>query len=288
MVSCNYSDKQIFGKSVTELLFNFTNCMEIFDQLHRPIVFTRPFQKIISLVPSQTELLFDLGLGNKIAGVTKFCVHPKNILETKTIVGGPKAVHFDVIRKLKPDIILCNKEENTKEIVNELSKEFTVHISDVNTIFDNYELIEQYGKLFDVSGKANEINQKIKLEISKFEKFISEKPSVRVAYFIWRKPWMVVGADTFINYMLELNKFENVYSDFSRYPQVELKELHQADYYLLSSEPFPFAEKHKLEVAEFYPMQKFCFVDGEFFSWYGSRLQKAFAYFREFRESIEK
>src|SRR5690606_15229799 len=118
------------------------------DQLHRPLLLEKTPKRIISLVPSQTELLVDLGLESSIVGVTKFCVHPIHIKEEKVIVGGTKQVHFDKIRDLKPDIILCNKEENTKEMILELEKIATVHISDIYTIDDTLELIELYGDLF--------------------------------------------------------------------------------------------------------------------------------------------
>lgn len=261
--------------------------MEFTDQINRKIILSETPKRIISLVPSQTELLVDLGLADKICGLTKFCVHPPGFKETKTIVGGTKAVHYEVIKSLNPDIILCNKEENTKEIVEMLAKDFTVHVSDVETIEDNFEMIEQYGKILNAEEKADEIIQKTKDQLKKFESYISTKKKLKVAYFIWRKPWMLAGGDTFINYLLELNKFENVYSNSPRYPEVQLEELKAVDYYFLSSEPFPFEEKHKNEIEAVVNKGDFRFVDGEFFSWYGSRLAKAFGYFRELREGME-
>ncbi|MFA7446847.1 MAG: helical backbone metal receptor [Weeksellaceae bacterium] len=261
--------------------------MELLDQLNRKISIDKTPVRIVSLVPSQTELLVDLGLEHKIVGVTNFCVHPSTIRKDKVVVGGTKSLHYDRIKELNPDIILCNKEENTQEIVEVLSKEYTLHISDVNSMADNYEMIQQYGKLFGVEERASEICKNIQSEVAQFEEFISDKPTLKVAYFIWRKPWMVVGENTFINHLIELNKFENVYSSQSRYPEVELESLKSADFYLLSSEPFPFKEIHKIEIQEVVENAKFCFVDGEYFSWYGSRMQKAFQYFRELREEMQ-
>ncbi len=118
------------------------------DQLGREVILEGVPKRIISLVPSQTELLCYLGLEASIVGITKFCVHPENLRKEKKIVGGTKNVHFDRIRDLSPDIILCNKEENTLEMVLELEKIAPVHISNVISLEDTYQLISQYGEIF--------------------------------------------------------------------------------------------------------------------------------------------
>lgn len=259
--------------------------MKFFDQLQREINLEKTPKRIVSLVPSQTELLVDMGLKDQIVGITKFCVHPKGLTEEKQIVGGTKGVRVQRIRDVQPDIILLNKEENTKEMVAELEKEFIVHISDVHTVEDAFELIKQYGELFDKTKKAKEISVEIKKEIASFEDFIKNKSPLKVAYFIWRKPWMVVGNDTFVNYLLKRNHFKNVYDDISRYPEIELEKLRELDYVLLSSEPYPFAEKHISDLLPYVERHKIKFVDGEFFSWYGSRLAKAFTYFKQLRQN---
>lgn len=260
--------------------------MEITDQFGRTLYFKNTPKRIISLVPSQTELLVDMGLKDQIVGVTKFCVHPKNIRKEKMIVGGTKGIRINKIKALEPDIILCNKEENTKEMVEELTQFYPVHISDINNLEDTYELIFQYGQIFDKNQEAKKINENIQRQAVDFNRFIADKPILKVAYFIWRKPWMVVGNNTFVNYLLKLNKFENVYEEASRYPEIDIRQLKEMDFLLLSSEPFPFAEKHKQELL---PVVKkdtqIKFVDGEYFSWYGSRLAAAFQYFKALRET---
>jgi|SRR5690625_1741675 len=260
--------------------------MQFTDQLNRKVNLENHPQRIISLVPSQTELLVDLGLEENIVGVTKFCVHPKNLRKEKQIVGGTKGIRTDRIKALNPDIILCNKEENTREMIADLEKDFQLHISDIHTIEDTYELISQYGDLFDVKEKADEINEKIRKQIQLFRDFIKDKPKLKVAYFIWRKPWMVVGRDTFVNHLLEMNHFENVYADIPRYPEVDIDQLKPTDFILLSSEPFPFAEKHRQELLPYVNNTDIIFVDGEFFSWYGSRLAAAFKYFKKLRAEM--
>ncbi|QXP63065.1 ABC transporter substrate-binding protein [Polaribacter sp. HaHaR_3_91] len=257
--------------------------MNFQDQIGRILALEKTPKRIISLVPSLTELLIDLGLEDAIVGITKFCIHPAHLKETKTVVGGTKSIHIDKIKALQPDIILCNKEENTKEIVQACEKIAPTHVSDIFTIDDNLELIKQYGNLFSVENKALEIIDKINIELTSFKEFIKQKESKKVVYFIWKSPWMAVGNTTFINHLLELNKFDNIYQHKERYPEVDLEEMKlntQLDFILLSSEPFPFKEEHLLEIENFTPKAKAILVDGEMFSWTGSRLIKAFDYFK--------
>jgi len=259
--------------------------MEIRDQLQRSIHLEETPKRIVSLVPSQTELLVDLGLEDRIVGLTKFCVHPAYLRKEKTIVGGTKQVNFGEIKALNPDIILCNKEENTREIVERLASDYVLHLSDIADLEDTYELIEQYGDIFDVVEEAKKLISDIKSEKHDFEEYIRRQPVKKVAYFIWRKPWMVAGGGTFIDYLLGLNNMKNVYGDQDRYPVVDLKELKETDWILLSSEPFPFQLKHKQELENELGKIPIKFIDGEFFSWYGSRLLKAFRYFKKWREA---
>ncbi|MFT5761266.1 MAG: iron complex transport system substrate-binding protein [Polaribacter sp.] len=245
--------------------------------------------RIISLVPSQTELLVDLGLEEFIVGITKFCVHPAHLKKTKSIVGGTKNCRFEKIKSLNPTHILCNKEENTKEIVEECQKIATTHVSEIFTINDSIALIESYGALFFRKREASRLIQKINFKRDNFNAFIKDKPVLKVAYFIWRNPWMVVANNTYINHLLELNKFDNIYKNKERYPEVEIKRIRlQGDPYLvfLSSEPYPFKEEHAFELKRCTHHAKIIFVDGELFSWHGSRLIKAFDYFQQLRESV--
>lgn len=243
--------------------------------------------RIISLVPSQTELLFDLGLENALVGITKFCVHPKHLLQSKEKVGGTKQINIEKIKALQPDIILCNKEENTKEIVELCEQVCQVHVSDIVTIEDCLQLITHYGTLFNKKEEAEIISKTIEQHLKEFQAYIKEKPTLQVVYFIWKDPWMVAGSETFINYMLGINKLENVFSNTPRYPEVNIDKLPKnLELILLSSEPFPFKEKHSTTLQKKYPNAKIIIVDGEYFSWYGSRLQTAFTYFKALRSSF--
>jgi len=258
------------------------------DQMLRVFELQSTPKRIVSLVPSQTELLVSLGLKDSIVGLTKFCVHPKSIKQEKTRVGGTKDIKLDKIKALNPDIILCNKEENTKAIVEDCSTICPVHVSDIYTIADNLELITQYGKLFSIEEEAQKLIETITLEYDVFKDFITHKKHHRVAYFIWRKPWMVAASNTYLHNILELNKFDNVFKDQQRYPEITLDSLKRLnpDLIFLSSEPYPFKEKHCDELREIFPNAVIKLVDGEAFSWYGSRLLVAFKYFKALKSEL--
>ena len=264
--------------------------MIVKDQLGRKINITSTPRRIVCLVPSLTELLVDLGLEDVIVGVTKFCVHPENIRKDKVVVGGTKHIHLDKIKHLKPDIVLCNKEENTKEIVTSLEEYFPVHVSDINTIDEAYDCIRQYGELFDVVESASTLIYSIETEKEEFLASTKNLPAKKVAYFIWKDPWIAVGSQTFIHHIMEIVKLDNSFGNLSRYPEVLLEDVKRdsdLDAVLLSSEPYPFKEKHKKELELFLENKPVILVDGEYFSWYGSRLKEAFHYFREMRLRLE-
>lgn len=252
------------------------------DQIGTLHSFETTPKRIVSLVPSQTELLYDLGLEESIVGITKFCVHPFHFKSTKKIVGGTKSVHFDKIRLLEPDIIICNKEENTLEMVEELREICPVWVTNISTLEDNFQMITDFGQIFDKRTEARKWNDKLAFALSDFKKFIKDIPFRKVAYFIWKNPYMVAGAGTFIDEMLRLNHFQNHFVS-ERYPEVELEKLdveNKLDLILLSSEPFPFKAEDGYEISKSAQNAQAILVDGEMFSWHGSRLLKAFDYFK--------
>lgn len=259
------------------------------DQLGRYIDTSIPFKRIVCLVPSQTALLYDLGLEHLLVGITKFCVHPPHLKDHLAIVGGTKNIHWDTLKSLKPDIVLCNKEENTQQIVAQLETFTQVHIADIYTLEDCFELIQQYGVLFNVVQKGECIIEQIRASAKEYHSFLAEKTPEKVAYLIWRKPWMLAGGDTFINHMLEVAGFDNAFKDLSRYPEVELSDIQKSaiDFLFLSSEPYPFKEKHKAELREEFTNAEIVLVNGEFFSWYGSRLTSAFDYFKTLKLQLK-
>lgn len=255
---------------------------EYIDQLGRKVVLPNPPKRIICLVPSITELLYDLGLFENIVGRTKFCIHPKEPLKTVAKIGGTKNVNFDRVVALQPDLIIANKEENQKEQVELLSQHFPVWISDISTFADAMEMINHLGIILEKQTEATAIvNQSITL----LQKIKPQKKQ-RAAYLIWQKPYMTIGRDTFIHDMLNHCGFENVFGDETRYPTFTLAELkeRQPDQILLSSEPFPFKQKHINELQLVFPNSTVQLADGEAFSWYGTRFLKTFPYLKEITE----
>lgn len=162
------------------------------------------------------------------------------------------------------------------------------HVSEIYTIQDSINLINVYGKLFNKEKEAQLMQQVLEQKMKEFIFFANNKPTLNVAYFIWKNPWMVAASNTYINHLLALNKYTNYYENLMRYPEVLINEIDSAkiDAIFLSSEPFPFSEKHISEFKNKLPNTKVILVDGEMFSWHGSRLIKAFDYFIKLRNSI--
>jgi ABC-type Fe3+-hydroxamate transport system substrate-binding protein len=256
------------------------------DQLGRKIELCKTPQRIISLVPSQTELLFDLGLEEEVVGITKFCIHPKKWHQSKVKVGGTKNINYASVKKLQPDLIIANKEENTKEEIEQLSQEFPVWISDIYHLTDALTMIKNIGEIVGRKEKAENLVKEIYSSFSEI-KPLTAKP--KVLYLIWRKPWMSANAETFIHEMLVKCGFMNV-AQFNnqRYPVLTKNEIYclTPEIVFLSSEPYPFKEKHIKELQEILPNSKIWLVDGEAFSWYGSHLLKSADYFKELQNLL--
>ncbi|WEK18211.1 MAG: helical backbone metal receptor [Candidatus Pedobacter colombiensis] len=258
------------------------------DQLGNTIQFNYPPKRIISLVPSQTELLFDLGLDKEVVGLTKFCIHPVDKFAERTKVGGTKKLNMELIRSLAPDLIIGNKEENTQAQIEELMAEFPVWMSDIYTLEDAKNTIHQIGVLVDRQPEAAYLNYLINAGFTDLQTLaLQHGINKKVAYLIWREPYMLAGKDTFIDDVLTLNGLQNVVKQ-RRYPEFELKDLVELkpDLIFLSSEPYPFKEKHLEEIKSLIPEAKVMLVDGEMFSWYGSRLVKAVQYLFELQKEI--
>jgi ABC-type Fe3+-hydroxamate transport system substrate-binding protein len=256
--------------------------MSITDQMGHQVAIPRPPQRIISLVPSQTELLFDLGLDERIVGITKFCIHPREQVKGKTIVGGTKNFHMNVIRDLQPDLIIGNKEENYQEGIRELQQHYPVWMSDMANLEEALAMMAEIGRITAASRRATALIQIIRREF----RILAPADPIPAAYFIWKEPYMTVGQGTFIQDMLGKAGFANVFQSLSRYPEVSKEDIRQAkpSVILLSSEPYPFREKHLQEFRELCPKALVKLIDGEMFSWYGSRLRLAPAYFGQLRQ----
>lgn len=247
------------------------------DQIGSRIYLEKPPQRIVSLVPSQTELLFDLGLGDKIQGLTKFCVHPPEARKRAQVIGGTKKLHLDKIKALEPDLIIANKEENDREQVEQLAQTIPVWTSDIANLEQALEMISEVGRITGKHPEARVICQRISQSFADLG--ILSKPR-RSLYLIWREPYMAVGGDTFIHDMMQKAGLANVLESEKRYPSLDLARMKALapEWVLLSSEPYPFGEKHIEEIRKILPESQIKLVDGELFSWYGSRLLKTASY----------
>jgi len=245
------------------------------DQIGNTVNIPTPPRRIVSVVPSQTELLFDLGLVDSIAGITKFCVHPSSAKSIKAIVGGTKNLRLEQIAALEPDLIVANKEENDRDQIEWLKTRFPTYTSDVRCLEHALSMISDMGCITETDAIAGEIIRSI---ANRFETVTPSALRPSVAYLIWKNPWMTVNKDTFIHDMLHRAGFNNVFADKmeSRYPVVSESELQTVspDFIFLSSEPFPFNESHEREMAALAPNSRVFKADGEMFSWYGSRLRQ--------------
>lgn len=254
--------------------------MKIIDQTGYAIQLEDKPRRIISIVPSQSELLWDLGLREELVGITKFCIHPAEMYKSIERVGGTKKIDIDKIRALKPDLIIGNKEENEQSQIEILRKEFPVWMSDIYDLSDAYEMMTS---LAEIMGKKEKAEQLIKTIREKFTQLNTSKfKDKKVAYFIWYNPYMVAASNTFIDYIIAKLGMVNVFSYKTRYPEVNAAQIKSAapDFIFLSSEPFPFKEKHIHELKQICQDAQVLLVDGEMFSWYGSRLQYAADYFK--------
>jgi ABC-type Fe3+-hydroxamate transport system substrate-binding protein len=267
-----------------------------FDQLNRKVEIPQNPKRIISLVPSISHLLVDLGKEKQLVGITKFCVDPPTMKDKTNVIGGTKKQDFKKIDKLQPDLIIANKEENTKEEIEQLAEKYTVWVSDVRSVSDSIAMIYSLGKILGAEKKADKIIdsiskgfKKVKRKAKKFEQ------KYTAGYFIWHDPYMVAGRSNIINSVMKYAGFENVFNSKNslqmqeylkdskgnkHYPQVSIELIRELnpEYILLSSEPYPFNEKHIEEFASILPEAKILLVPGEMFSWYGSKLIESAEY----------
>jgi ABC-type Fe3+-hydroxamate transport system substrate-binding protein len=221
--------------------------------------------------------MFDLGLDRRIVGVTRFCIHPEQFVKTKTRIGGTKTFDFEKIGLLCPDLIIGNKEENYQAGIEQLRTMYPVWMSDIYSLGDALRTIADIANITGADSKA----QSLLLEIQEQFSHLPKRKPASVLYLIWRKPWMAAGKNTFIDDMISRNGWVNVLSR-ARYPQLSEGDIMEMkpDLIFASSEPYPFSEKHREELLQLCPDAKFMLVDGEMFSWYGSRLIHSCKYFK--------
>jgi len=241
--------------------------MEITDDLGRKVLIDIPLKRVVSLVPSLTLTLSDLGIEEQLVGITRFCIYPEHLIYSRPIIGGPKNIDIDKIVALKPDIVFAVKEENEKEQVLELAKKTTVVVFDINNPEDAFRMIRTLGKIFKMKDRATNLNLKIKHALMRFP---VQGNGAKAIYLIWKKPWMAAGTYTYIGSMLEKAGYQNIVG--GRYPEIDMKLMAQADTILLATEPYHFKEEDKQALQIWFPGKTVKIVSGELFTWFGTYL----------------
>ena len=243
--------------------------MTLRDGLGEILKFDQPPKRVISLVPSITEWLVDVRVD--VIGRTKFCIHPKAAVQSIPLVGGTKNFRFDTIKELNPDLIIGNKEENYQEGIDLLKKDFNVWMTEIGSFQESITCFDQLSTCLEVRENwgvlRDKLNHQYRLHI--------DKDKGTVVYLIWQKPYMAIGDNTFVNSMLSDFGYKNLIKT-DRYPEVTMEEVIRLnpEFLLLSSEPYPFKQKHVEELQSQLKSSTVKLVNGEYYSWYGTRLLK--------------
>ena len=249
------------------------------DMLGRTVTYTYPPKRIISLCPGITDTLFALDLQDHVVGRTRYCIHPAPEVQQVPAVAGTKDIRLDAILQLKPDLIIAEKEENTRDIVESLEQHVPVYVAEVQSVDESYTMIENIGDVTDRTAEANDLVSTIQNGFRSLQGVTSGS----VLYVIWRKPYMAAGNTTYIDSLLKTLGFDNSMASFDgRYPELSTYDVKSAnpDLVLLASEPYPYKEHHIPEFQEMLPNATIVPIDGEMF-WYGPRMLEATAYFNK-------
>ncbi len=240
--------------------------------------------RIVSLCPSLTELVFALGRGAELVGITDWCVHPADGVARVEKVGGTKSPDVARIVELAPDLVLMNEEENRREDGRSLREAgLECHVSMPRDASETAAMVRSISAAVDSVDVGAGIAADIDRRIVEARLASTGKPRVRFAYLIWRKPFMAVNGDTYASALLELAGGENVFAaKLERYPEISPADLATAspDVVLLCTEPFPFQERHADELAAITGIarHRFEIADGEYLSWHGSRTPAGIEY----------
>jgi ABC-type Fe3+-hydroxamate transport system substrate-binding protein len=280
-----------------------TNSAHVVDAIGRVHALARADARIVSLVPSVTELLFELGVGDRLVGRTGFCIHPKDNIKTVPKVGGTKSVDIEKIRELAPTHLIVNIDENEKLTIDQLAS-FVPNVIVTHPLgpLDNMALYRLLGAIFGRESRAAQLCEEFQKAYSEAVGACANLPRERVLYLIWKSPWMTVSRDTYVSRTLAAVGWDTVEIESKdRYPKIELTTelVSRVDRVLLSSEPYAFRESHLDEIRQTLAAANHYFVpttleetespvtvsliDGEMTSWYGSRAIEGMKYLSRLR-----
>ena len=259
--------------------------MQLFDDLGKTIFINKIPKRIVSLCPSITETLCELGLSDKIIACTDYCIHPIDKVKNINKIGGPKNFSEEKILKLSPDIIFAVKEENDANKIINISKKITTYVFDINSIKEGIELIKALGNIFEIQNIANVFIEKI---LEGYKNLPKVNSNIQSLYLVWKNPYIAVGGGSFIDSVLnKLNLRNCLRNSEKKYPKINLNNFeNNFDLIILPSEPYRFSNKDIDELENVFPEKVIIKVDGEMFSWYGTHQLKAISYFNKFVEKL--
>ena len=259
--------------------------MQFFDDLGKTIFINKIPKRIVSLCPSITETLCELGLSDKIIACTDYCIHPIDKVKNINKIGGPKNFSEEKILKLSPDIIFAVKEENDANKIINISKKITTYVFDINSIKEGIELIKALGNIFEIQNIANVFIEKI---LEGYKNLPKVNSNIQCLYLVWKNPYIAVGSGSFIDSVLnKLNLRNCLRNSEKKYPKINLNNFeNNFDLIILPSEPYRFSNKDIEELENVFPEKVIIKVDGEMFSWYGTHQLKSISYFDKFVEKL--
>jgi len=248
--------------------------------------------RILSVVPSLTETIFDLGLATKLVGRTSFCIHPKNMVDTIPSVGGTKRINMEKVKKLCPTHALVNIDENPKQMADDLlALGIDVVVTHPNDPVDNLKLLKLLGGVFNVKAAAHQLADDFDKTYSHILNNQSAYKPERILYLIWQDPWMTINTETYISRTLQLVNWQNnVDNADHRYPEINITDdyLSSIDLVLFSTEPYAFTLEHIKKFGNTFPehAHKAHIINGEYTSWYGSRATQGLSYLADFARKL--
>lgn len=287
--SCRYRAEGVYFQTMS---FTPTNERQLIDAMGTQHEVAQSTARIVSLVPSITELIADLGLTKQLVGRTGFCIHPRDVVKKIPKVGGTKTIDVAKIRKIAPTHLIVNIDENPRGVVEELAK-FVPHIivTHPNAPEDNLGLYRLIGGIFSKEEEAEGLCERFETALGDLRAASAHWGRQQAIYLIWKSPWMTVARDTYISRTLAAAGWDTfqVRSD-ARYPTIELtpEQLRSVSFVLFSTEPYSFSERHLVDLLDTMPLgqrTRCALIDGSMTSWYGSRAVAGLAYLKEFRRS---
>jgi len=256
------------------------------DDFGQTLVFEKAPERIVSLVPSITETLIELGAGNRVVGITNYCIHPARAVDDIPRVGGTKGASLEKIDALRPDLVITNREENRKRRIDALREKYPVYVTYPRTVEQALKIVADLGTLTRTSAKAAEIAETCDQIVTSTDPVVRGNP-FPTACLIWRDPWMAVGADTYISDLLGTFGFRNVFTrDDGRYPEVSLGTIAErgTDVIILPNEPYAFAEPDRRQIdsslTEKGRKVRILLVDGSYLTWFGYRTMQGLRFLR--------